>query len=84
MPDSIGTVPELITAFGGPTAFSRVIGKGASTASEMKRARSIGIEYWPVIVRAAADQSIAGVTYETLVQMHVNSRAGSERAKVAS
>jgi hypothetical protein len=71
------TVPELIDAFGGPTAFSVVIGKNPSTASEMKRSGSIKPGYWPKIVEAAASRGIRGVTYEHLTMMHVDEEATS-------
>jgi len=69
------TVPKLIDAFGGPTAFARVIGKGASTASEMKRNRSIPVDYWPAIIAAAGEAGIRGVTAERLMQIHVGEAA---------
>jgi len=63
-------VPDLIDAFGGPTAFAAVIGKKPSTASEMKRNGSVPPKYWRTIVQAAAERGIDGVTYETLAMMH--------------
>lgn len=72
MADSTHTVASLIDAFGGPTAFGRVIGKNPSTASEMKRSGSISVDYWPKIVAAAAERAISGVTYETLTLMHTS------------
>lgn len=68
------TVPELIDAFGGPAAFARAINLNIpSTASEMKRTMSIRVRYWPRIVEAAAslDEPIAGVTLESIAQMHI-------------
>lgn len=70
-------MPELIDAFGGPTAFSAVIGKGPSTASEMKRSGRIQPKYWPKIIDAAAEQNIAGVSYETLALMHAETAEAS-------
>lgn len=66
------TIPELIDAFGGPAAFGRVIGKGASTASEQKRSGRLGVEYWDVVIAAAPGAGVSGVTYELLVRMHTS------------
>ena len=65
------SIPELITAFGGPSGFAKVIDKNPSTASEMKRSRSVRVSYWPLIVDAAAEANITGVTLETLAEMHI-------------
>lgn len=74
------TVGELIDAFGGPAKFARVIGKGASTASEQKRSGSIPTEYWDLIIAGAAEAGVPGVTWESLGRMHVPAerRASSE------
>jgi hypothetical protein len=71
----MNTVPELIDAFGGVTAFSRVIGKRPSTASEMKRNRSIHVDYWPRIIEAAAERGIEGVSAEFLMRLHAKEAA---------
>lgn len=64
------TIPELIDAFGGPTAFGRVIGKRSSTASEMKRSRSIPLEYWDAVMAAAPEHGIEGVNEALLHRIH--------------
>jgi hypothetical protein len=46
-------VSQIIADLGGPTAFGRAIGVGTSTASEMKRRRSIPVQYWPSVISAA-------------------------------
>jgi hypothetical protein len=66
------SVAELIDAFDGVTAFSRIIKKGVSTASEMKRSGSIDVKYWPDIIAAAPEHDIE-VTSETLMAMHTKS-----------
>lgn len=76
--DSLRTVPDLIDAFGGPTAFSKVIEKGPSTASEMKRAARIDVTYWPKIVAAAREAGIEGLEYGHLVEMHTVGRTPTE------
>lgn len=67
------TISDLIDAFGGATAFSKIIDKIPSTASEMKRTGSIRVRYWPKVIAAAAERGIRGVSSETLMQMHLDS-----------
>lgn len=74
----MNSVPELIDAFGGPTAFSKIIEKRPSTASEMKRNRSIAVDYWPKIIEAAAERGIEGVTAEFLMRIHAQEREAAE------
>jgi hypothetical protein len=66
------TVADLIDAYGGTTAFGRVIGKGASTASEMKRVGRIDAKYWTKIVSSARERGpeLDWVTPEELMRMH--------------
>lgn len=70
------SVPELIDAFGGPTAFARILDlKGPSTASEMKRNRSIPVDYWPRLIAAAREHGIRGITAEHLMKINVGEAA---------
>jgi hypothetical protein len=64
------TVAEIVDAFGRPTAFAKVISRGTSTASEMKRNGSIPGRYWEVVVHAARARGIGGVTLECLARLH--------------
>ncbi|MGP0093296.1 MAG: hypothetical protein ACLPKB_25635 [Xanthobacteraceae bacterium] len=77
------SVPEIIDAFGGTAAFGRVIGRGQSTASEMKRAGAIHGRYWEEIVEAAQSRGIAGVTLECLARLHSRRFHGSARIRRA-
>jgi hypothetical protein len=52
-------VGEIIDALGGSTAVARIIGKGPSTVSEMKRRGSVPVEYWPALVAAASNDLLA-------------------------
>ena len=63
-------VVAVIAALGGNASFGRLIGKGASTASEMKRRGSIPVCYWPQIVTEARARDISWLTYEALVTIH--------------
>jgi hypothetical protein len=72
-------VGEIFTALGGLTAVSRIIGRGVSTVSEMKRRGNIPVEYWPALVAAASDEAIAAadkrarfsLTNDMLVDAHI-------------
>lgn len=71
-------VGEIFDSFGGLTAVGRIISKGPSTVSEMKRRNSVGVEYWPTLIDAANDPEVAerdkrdvfDLTYEMLVDAH--------------
>lgn len=65
------TVTDLFAAFGGPAEVARALSVKPSTASEMKRRRSVPVAHWPALVRAAADRGVDGVSYDVLVAMHV-------------
>jgi hypothetical protein len=69
------TVPEIIEAFGGPAAFSRVVNINNSTASEMKRRGSIPPKYWKAIVSGSPAEGHAKVTYDELVEAHSEAAA---------
>lgn len=69
MVTEIRSVPELFDRLGGPAAVARLIGKPASTASEMKRRGSIPVEYWPTIIGAAVSKEI-DLSAEKMLQLH--------------
>jgi hypothetical protein len=73
------TVADIVDAFGGPTAFAKVIERGVSTASEMKRRGSIHGRYWEAVVRAARARGIDGVTLEGLARFHARPRGTPAR-----
>jgi len=76
------TVPDIINALGGTSAFSRIIEVKQSTASEMKRRGNIPVPYWPKITSA---EPIEGerVTYEDLVDAHLVKSLVAEKAEQA-
>lgn len=75
----MNTVSDIIDAFGGNSAMGRVISKGPSTVSEMRRRGRIDVSYWTMLVRAAPDPTIAArdrrepfvLTNDMLVEAHV-------------
>jgi hypothetical protein len=62
-------VPAIIEDLGGPTAFGRAIGVEPSTASEMKRRKSIPVRYWPSVLGAAREQG-KELTSDDLMAAH--------------
>lgn len=66
-------VSDIFDAFGGPARFARCLDIGNSTASEMKRRRSIPVEYWPNLIRQALAEGI-DLTNDDLVRIHVDER----------
>ena len=64
------TVADLFASFGGPAAVARAIGKGQSTASEMKRRRSVPTRYWPALLAAAKANAIE-LSEADLLRLHV-------------
>ena len=66
----IDSVPAIIDALGGPSAFARIIKKGASTAGEMKRSGRIDARYWLEIVVEAKRRGLTEITYELLAHLH--------------
>lgn len=65
------TLDDLFRAFGGTSSLGRVIGKGQSTASEMRRRGNIPVAYWPRLIEAAAQATPRiRLTAEVLMEMH--------------
>lgn len=81
MIDSPRDVPELLDALGGNAAVAKIIGKGDSTVSEMRRGRSINVRYWPALIEAAKDLRVRGINAETLMRICAGANArGIEKA----
>jgi hypothetical protein len=78
--DSLKTVSDLIDAFGGSSAFAKVLRKGQSTASEMRRSGRIVDEHWDRIIAAARAVGIVGLEYRHFVQMNAIGRRGAGAA----
>lgn len=60
------TVPEIFDALGGPLEVARILDVKNSTATEMKRNESIGVQYWRALVDHAKSKKIAWITIEEL------------------
>ena len=68
--NTIKTVADVIALLGGNAALARMLGVGASTASEMKRRGRIPAEYWRDLVRGARVQGHSQVTADLLMDIH--------------
>lgn len=72
--DTIGNkepsdVPQLIDMLGGNSAVARLLEKGASTVSEMRRTKSIAPRHWPKLLEEAHEKNLP-ITADTLVALH--------------
>jgi hypothetical protein len=74
MSDHVATVDELFARFGGSAAVARAIGKGPSTASEMKRRNSIPVEYWPALIESETGRQI-GLRSDDLMRVNLAGRS---------
>lgn len=63
------TVPEIFDHLGGASRVARLLGVGQSTASEMKRRRSIPVKWWPALLSDPAAIE-AGLTESALIRIH--------------
>lgn len=72
-------IEQIFEDLGGTSAVAKLIGVGQSTASEMKRRKSIPVEYWPAIV-SADKAEMTGITYDRMVAAHVHERGKGEVA----
>lgn len=69
------SVTTLFEQLGGPTKVARILGVGFTTASEMKRRKSIPVKYWPKLVAACEAEGFDQISYERLVLMHSDEAA---------
>jgi hypothetical protein len=67
----MNTIDEIFAGFSGTSAFAVALGLNLSTASEMRRRSSIPVRYWPKLVEAARERGLDGITFDSLVAMHV-------------
>ena len=74
----MNSVNDIFVGFGGTGAFAKAMGLGLSTASEMRRRKSIPVYYWPKLVEKAREMRIKGVNNDSLVVIHAgrHERAG--------
>jgi len=69
---SMMTIEDLINQLGGNVGFASIIGAAhPSTASEMKRRRSIPVQHWPRVIAAARQRGL-DLTADTLMSMHTD------------
>jgi len=63
------TVDDIFEALGGTSAFGRALGLRQSTASEMRRRKSIPVWHWRKL-REAMQEAGKPIDFETLVAIH--------------
>jgi hypothetical protein len=68
------SISAILDALGGNAAVARGIDAKPSAISEMRRRRSIPVQYWPSLVRFAASQGIE-LTNDDLVAAHTERAA---------
>lgn len=73
----MNTIDEVFAGFSGTSAFAAAMGLNLSTASEMRRRSSIPVRYWPKLVEAARERGIEGISFDSLVAMHVPEQVNS-------
>jgi hypothetical protein len=78
----MNTISDIFDVFGGNAAVARILGVGASTASEMKRRESIPVEYWPALVDEAKKAGRDDVTLESIAIVMAEAGARRRTAKV--
>lgn len=82
----ITNTDDIFKAFSKVANVARALRVKQSTASEMKRRKSIPVEYWPALVEAAAEIGRADITLEKLVEItaEADRRKRQERAGAAA
>lgn len=75
----VDTIPGLFDILGGPAGVARILGCGNSTASEMKRRRSIPVDYWPDLLASERGKAIE-LTADDLVRLHTAPRTQPSEA----
>lgn len=78
----MNTISDIFDVFGGNAAVARILGVGASTASEMKRRESIPVEYWPALVDEARKIGREDFTLERIAIVMAEAGARRRSAKV--
>lgn len=76
-------ITDVFEAFETNVALAGVLGVGPSTVSEMKRRKSIPVEYWPRIVGEAKKNGWEHLTFEKLAIMSAASAKRRSKAEAA-
>jgi hypothetical protein len=79
----ITTVDDVFDALGGVTSVARSLEVNVSTASEMKRRRSIPSHHWIELALTEPVEGWPGVTLEILAKVHTAEVARKRLAKTA-
>lgn len=72
--DNMKNVESIISDLGGNSVVAGWLNVGASTVSEMKRRKSIPVEYWPGLISLSSDKG-GSLTNDVLVDAHTKAKA---------
>lgn len=80
------TIPQIIDAFGGPSALAHEMGYPVATVSAWKHRGKIPARHWPDLVALARDKRIKGLSLETFFKVRhdevtAERRSGEDRRK---
>lgn len=67
---------SLIDSLGGTSVVAEALGVKLPRVSNW-RTRGVPADRWPALIRLAGKRRVAGVTFDKLEKMHVNSRRGA-------
>ena len=79
--DSIESVGDVFSAFGGIGAVASILGKNYSTCAAMKRRGAIASWHFKALIDAAKKRGIEGITVERLVALHSETPQYKEAAE---
>jgi hypothetical protein len=71
----MNTVHDIFEQLGGTGAVALALNVGHSTASEMRRRRSIPVKYWPALIEHARASGLDEIDADLLVRVHVENSA---------
>lgn len=67
----MNTFGDIFEKLGGTGAVARAIEVGHSTASEMRRRKSIPVKYWPALIAFSKTVENAELDTDMLVRLHI-------------
>lgn len=78
------SINDLFAALGGYTAVAEAASVPVGTASAWKTRGSIPPEYWPAVVKAAAERGRSDITFEALANIAASRRPARDPAPAES
>lgn len=84
MDNTISNIPDVFNIFVSNVEMADALSVGTSTVSEMKRRKSIPVEYWPALVDAARGKGREDLTLEKLAIISADAARRRKMAKEAA